>query len=126
MPVDFEIDVEDRLLIISVSGEVCAADLLAAKARVATLPGYEPDFDRLVDARRLTSLLDLSAGEVRKLAATSRAAPEARWVIVLGRNSPYHYGMSRMYQLQRTASCPESPVMICETIREALGILKRD
>lgn len=126
MPVAFDIDVEDRLLIVAVSGQVSAADLLAAKAQVVALPGYQRDFDRLVDARNLTRLLDLSASEVRRLATTSRAVPGARWVIVLGRNSPYHYGMSRMYQLQRTASCPESPVTICETLLEALMLLKRD
>lgn len=99
MQVDKQINAADRVVTLSLSGEIRDEDMLSLAIDIENDPEAKPDFSMLLDVRRADVRSVTSAG-VRALAERPFAlAPESRrGVVVAGELS---FGMARMYEALR-------------------------
>lgn len=101
MQVGRQVNTVDRIVVLSVSGEIGDQDLLNLAMEVENAPDVEPDFSLLVDLRGADGRNVTSAG-VRALAKRPFAlSPASRRGIVVP--SELGYGMARMYEALRDA-----------------------
>ena len=101
MQVDKQVNAADRVVILSVSGELGDSDLLSLAIDIENDPEVKPDFSMLVDVRRADVRNVTSAG-VRALADRPLAlSPASRRGIVVP--SELGFGMARVYEALRNA-----------------------
>jgi hypothetical protein len=99
MQLDKRINAADRVVIVSVSGELGDPDLLNLAIDIENDPEVKPDFSMLVDLRRADVRNVTSAG-VRALAVRPFAlSPASRRGIVVP--SEFAFGMARVYEALR-------------------------
>jgi hypothetical protein len=100
MQVDKQVNAADRVVILSVSGELGDPDLLSLAIDIENDPEVKPDFSMLVDIRRADVRNVTSAG-VRALADRPFAlSPASRRGIVVP--SELGFGLARVYEALRT------------------------
>ena len=98
MATDFQILADRRLVVSRVWGAVTKADLLESRESLAAAPGFDPDFDRILDLSEAEMEFDATA--VRDLAFALPTIPgTARRAIVA--SDAALFGMSRMFQSVR-------------------------
>ena len=99
MQVDKQVNVADRVVILSVTGELGDPDLLSLAIEVENDPEVTPDFSMLVDLRHADGRNVTSAG-VRALSERPFALlPASRRGIVVP--SELGFGMARIYEALR-------------------------
>ena len=87
MPVAYEIDVARHLVLISVTGTVAVAELLARQEELRIDPAFVPDFASLTVFHPSTPLVATGA-DIKQLAAMSSFGP-----------SDLHFGLVRMLEV---------------------------
>ena len=102
MLVDSEVDANDRVVTLVVSGEVSDEGLLSLPAKLRTAPEVEPGFGLLIDLRNAVGR-DLTPKGVHDLAELPLVlSPDSRRAVVVP--SDFGFGMARMYQALRDGS----------------------
>jgi hypothetical protein len=115
MPLSYRIDPEQRLLTMTVTGTVTAAEMRAHLLRVAADPDYRPDLRSLTDFTD-ASPIAASGDEARELARILPTAPGARRAVVSA--SDLHYGLGRM--VSQAHETPGIEIRVFRTRAEAL------
>jgi hypothetical protein len=82
MTVEVHIDAELRVVFLKESGLVTFTNYREILTRLAREPGFLPEFDQIVDYRPI-SAMNLSAAEIRELAARSVAHCRGRLAVVV-------------------------------------------
>jgi hypothetical protein len=104
MTVDYHIDDEHRIVILTLTGELSDASLLGLRNLVEKVPGLDRNFSMLIDLR-YSSGSNITTEGVRQMAASPLAlAPDARRAIVVP--SLLGFGMARMYEALRGEGAP--------------------
>lgn len=98
MTVEYHIDIELRVVFLRECGVVTFAGSREARRRIAREPAFGADFNQLVDCRGV-ALMDLTAGEIRELAARSVTECRGRLAVVVATSE--QYGVSRMLAAHR-------------------------
>lgn len=94
MPARYHIEPDRRLIITVLEGVLSDRDLLQTEV-VRADPAFDPAYDQLVDARKVTAIEATSAA-VRQLALTDPFGPGSRRAIVV--SSDAAFGVARMFQ----------------------------
>ena len=95
----YDVDPDRRIVIVTMTGAITDADLVAIHEHLRSDKTLEPDSALLIDLREAKGSKITSAG-VRALASLpSVLSPEARRAVVVP--SDLGFGMARMYQLWR-------------------------
>ena len=104
MKVDHHIDDQDRVVILTLTGELSDAALLGLRDLVEKMPGMTSDLSLLIDLR-FASGLKITTEGVRRMASSPLALPPgARRAIVVP--SLLGFGMARMYEALRGEGAP--------------------
>jgi len=99
MRVERELIAAERLVILTISGDLGDRDLLELAGHIARDPEVEPDFSLLIDLREAHGDAVTGAG-VRSLSARPLVLSlESRRAVVVPSDSGF--GMARMYELLR-------------------------
>ena len=96
MPATFLIDHDERIVRSRAWGLLVDGDLFETQRRLREDPRFEPTFCQIFDFTAVEQLA-LTGDGLRKLAATSPFARDARRAIVV--NGESAYGMARMYAM---------------------------
>jgi hypothetical protein len=97
MPFSYVIDKENGLIMVTVTGVFTVDDALQFRPQVRSEPDFDPNLSQLLDLSAAT--IDLSADEIRILAATSVFSLTARRALV--GESHEVYGLARMFSILR-------------------------
>ena len=100
MPVSFQIDKARRLVTSTASGFLTATDVLAHQRKLLGDPNFDPTCSQIVDCTGVTGI-DLSAEDVRTVAATTIFSAHSRRAVVV--NTDEQYGFARMFKMLREA-----------------------
>ena len=99
MRIERQVNAADRVVILSVSGDLGDQELPAIASELEKDPEVQPDFSLLIDLREASGRSVTSAG-VRALADRSLVlSPESRRAVVVP--SELGFGMARMYEILR-------------------------
>jgi hypothetical protein len=98
MNVEVHIDAERRVVFLKESGLVTFGSCLEILTRLARTPEFHPEFDQIFDYRPV-SAMNLSAAEIRELAARSVTHCRGRLAVVVATSE--QYGVSRMLAAHR-------------------------
>jgi len=98
MNVEVHIDAERRVVFLKESGLVTFGSCREILARLAREPKFRPEFDQIFDYRPV-SAMNLSAAEIRELAARSVTHCRGRLAVVVATSE--QYGVSRMLAAHR-------------------------
>jgi hypothetical protein len=107
MPVSYEIDRAQRLVIATLHGRLVDADIFEYQREVWSLP-ENVGYHELVDMSEITDVALVSAAGITDLAklATSMDPAERSKLAIIAKTD-LHFGLSRMYQFHRELS-PQS------------------
>ena len=98
MNVEVHIDAERRVVFLKENGRVTFGSCLDILARLVRTPEFRPEFDQIFDYRPV-SAMNLSAAEIRELAARSVAHCRGRLAVVVA--TIEQYGVNRMLAAHR-------------------------
>ena len=98
MAAEVHIDAERRLVLLKECGIVTFADRREVNACLMRSPLFRPEFDRILDCRAVAAM-NLSATEIRELAARSVGQCRGRLAVVVATSE--QYGVSRMLAAHR-------------------------
>jgi hypothetical protein len=96
MPATVQIDPENKVIFLTVSGTLADAEMLALQATMSNDPRFQPHFCRLADMRGVDKV-ELTVDGIRKLAERDIFGSGARRAIVAGQG--LIYGFSRMFEM---------------------------
>ncbi len=100
MLVDREIHASERVVALSVTGELSDEGLLSLPAELRSAPEVEPDFALLIDLRHVVCRDTVTTQAVLDLARVPLVlSPDSRRAVVV--SSDFGFGMARMYQALR-------------------------
>ena len=125
MPVDVNIDPEERLITYKATGDISVAEMKSAFESIFEHPDFEPGMNALCDAK-YASFPEMSLHEVQGLVAllSERSANRGKdfKVAVLVRGNP-EFGLSSLFEMQ-TYSLPFDVQVFRKTAeaKEWLGI----
>jgi hypothetical protein len=100
VPAIYHIDKARRLVISTASGLVTAADLLAHQRRLLGDSDFDPTCSQIVDCTAVTGI-DLSAEEVRAVAATTIFSAHSRRAVLV--TTDEQFGFASMFKITREA-----------------------
>jgi hypothetical protein len=112
----YAIDKQLRLVVVSSSATVNAAQLVALRQQIKDDPDYDSRWPVLVDLGG-ASALDFSAAELRQLAASAMTDRSARQAIVVG--SELGFGLARMFEAFSAVSKDNENVRVFRNADEA-------
>jgi hypothetical protein len=125
MPVDVNIDTEDRLITYKATGDITVADMKAAFESIFNHPDFEPGMNALCDAK-YASFPEMSLHEVQGLVGllSERSASRGkdfRVALLVRGNS--EFGISSLFEMQ-TYSLPFDVQVFRKTAeaKEWLGV----
>jgi len=95
MPMRYMLDKGHRLMLVTGSGRLTAADVKAVLDQARRDPDFNADFDEFVDLRAVTEI-DIAADEIRTLTRRKLWSPKSRRAFLAP--NPVAFGMSRMWQ----------------------------
>jgi hypothetical protein len=98
MPVFYEIDKEERMVVVTATGVCTLADVLRFREHLQADSNFDPSFSQLVDATAMTRA-EVSPEQVRFLAEQSPFFGTARRALVAG--SDIAFGLLRVYEIIR-------------------------
>ncbi len=117
MPACYKIDKERRLVMSTAYGVVTRQDLLSHQETLLADPDFGNTFSQLADFTRMARL-EVTAADVRVIAARNVFAPEARRAIVVADEAAF--GLSRMFEILRAAKGEEG-IRVFRTVEEGFG-----
>ena len=100
MPVSYRIDKARRLVVSTASGFLTAADILAHQRQLLGDPDFDPTCSQIADCTAVTGI-DLSADDVRAVAATAIFSAHSRRAVVVATDE--QFGFARMFKMIREA-----------------------
>jgi hypothetical protein len=122
MSVRVTIDVSQRLVISTFSGELTDADLLSVYFLVRALPGLDPSFSEILDFSGIT-VATVSTSAIQEAARRpSNFNPASIHVIIAPQD--HLFGLARMSQVFAEKTRPN--VVVVRTISEAREFLTRE
>jgi hypothetical protein len=98
MPLSYEIDDQNKLLICNASGFVTLNEVIAYKQQLLNDPGFDSTYSQLVDLTRVTGT-ELTADQIRMQADTSIFSRGVRHALV--GSSQLVFGFARMFEIVR-------------------------
>ncbi len=120
MPVDYQIDRQNAVVLATARGVLAADDIMALRRRLAADPDFSPDMKQLIDLLGVTEV-KLRSKDLRFLASFDPFGPGARRAFV--GDQDITFGVLRMYEV--LAERPGTSVHVfrdMEAAREWLGI----
>jgi hypothetical protein len=117
MPACYKIDKERRLVMSTAFGVVTRQDLQNHQETLLADPEFGNAFSQLADFTRMTRL-EVSAADVRALAAKDVFGPEARRAFIVSDDAAF--GLSRMFEILRAAKGEEG-IRVFRTVEEGFG-----
>lgn len=119
----YEISPSRRLVYCRTWGAFTELELLITRQALQRDPAFDPSFSIVVE------LLDmdfgsLTADAVRELASSYTFSPMARRAFVVA--EPGHYGIARMFHIQREMSGVIEDVRVCRSLQDALDWVDAD
>lgn len=96
MPATIEIDTENGIVFMTVTGTLTDAEMLAIQAAARADPRFQPHFRRLADMRGVDKV-ELTVDGIRKLAGRNISGPGGKRAIVA--TQALVYGFSRMFEM---------------------------
>ncbi len=125
MPITYEIDREQNLIVTTASGTLTDDDVLGLKARLVQDKHFKPGMRELSDIRNIDRL-DVTPAGVRAMVKQDRddavIVSSHRLAIVL--SDDVAFGMARMYQMLTESTMDD--VGVFRDIEEAKSWLKSD
>jgi hypothetical protein len=100
MPASYHIDKARGLVVSTASGFLTAADILAHQRRLLGDPDFDPACSQIVDCTAVTGI-DLSADEVRAVAATTIFSAHSRRAVLVSTDE--QFGFASMFKMIREA-----------------------
>jgi len=91
----YRIDRAQKLVLLTGSGELSAAEVLSVQQLLRDDPGFDPGFALLADYREVTQS-DLDAVNMRQIAANVPFDPAVRRAFVV--RGEHNYGIARMFE----------------------------
>ena len=116
MPFTYSVDLEQRLVLVRMSGALTRDEMFACTNSLRNDPRVTSEFSELVDLRGLTSVEAVRAEDVRAMASGS-LSPAARRAIVAPDNAAF--GLSRMFESLRGAKGAPDQTVVFRTMQEA-------
>jgi len=98
MPASYQIDKARRLVISTASGFLTAANILAHQRQLLGDPDFDPTCSQIVDCTAVSGI-DLSADDVRAVAATTIFSAYSRRAVVV--TTDEQCGLVRMFKMIR-------------------------
>jgi len=98
MPVSYEIDKEECLIVCTATGVCTLADVVRFREQLRADPDFDPTFCQLVDATGMTRA-EVSPEQVRSLAEQSPFSVNSRRALVAGND--LGFGLLRVYEIVR-------------------------
>jgi hypothetical protein len=119
----YAIDTQLGLVVVSAAGAVDAAQLLALRQQIKVDADYDSKLSALVDLSGASSL-DFTAAELRQLAGSTMTAPSARQAIVVG--TDLGFGLGRMFETFSAVGGHSENVQVFRSVAEARAWLLAD
>jgi hypothetical protein len=117
MPACYKIDKERRLVMSTAYGVVTRQDLQNHQEALLVDPDFGKTFSQLADFTRMTRM-EVTAADVRVLAAKNVFAPEARRAFIASDEAAF--GLSRMFEILRAAKGEEG-IRVFRTVEEGFA-----
>ena len=121
MPYAFTIYPSRRLVYCRGWGDFALTQLLSLRRELADNPQFDPTYAIVIDVEEI-NLTRLTSGMIATLANANTFAPTARRAFVAA--EPAHFGVARMFQIQRELSGTVADILVCRTLSEALTWLE--
>jgi hypothetical protein len=118
MPVEVAVDLNNKLVITTYSGEVTDADVARQVSELLRHGPYQADYRAITDFTRVTQF-DISTNKIRSVADTESPLANAKRVMVAP--SDVAYGTSRMFQALAAQTRPN--IVVVRTLEEAYAAL---
>jgi hypothetical protein len=125
MSFEYSVDVEERLVLVRMSGALTREEMFACTASLRNDPRVTSEFSELVDLRALTSVEAVRVEDVRTLASGPLSSATRR-AIVAPDNAAF--GLSRMFESLRGLKGAPDHTVVFRTMGEAevwLGLSAR-
>jgi hypothetical protein len=100
MPISYSIDKARRLVTSTATGFLRAPDILAHQRKLLGDSDFDPTCSQIVDCTAVTGI-DLSAEDVRTVAATTIFSAHSRRAVVV--TTDEQFGFARMFKMLREA-----------------------
>ena len=108
MPFRIQIDVDGRIVLVELTGELSADELIEGNRALATHPDFRSDLDQIVDMSTANGIR-IDRHTVRQLTDQPPLfSPRSRRAFVV--KTDFGYGMARMFQMQRGEGAGEIQV----------------
>ena len=123
LSVEYTIDTNQRVVIVTFAGEVNDADVKKIGADTKSHPLFDPNFSEIVDFSNVTGF-NVSIGEGQELARReSIYSSSAKHVVIAPQ--PHIFGLTRMFQVYAEGTRPRMFVVkTLDEAREYLGLQK--
>ncbi len=102
---------------------ITRAEVMTVRQQLAADPGFTEDFSELIDLQGLTSLDQITANDVRALAASEVERVQRRAFVT---RDPVTFGLARMFQSHHSMSREAGEVQVFGTVEEAEAWLVDD
>jgi hypothetical protein len=122
MPLKYSIDKEQRLVVLTGTGNLTFDEVKEQQDRLLEDPDLNPDFDQLVDLTAVT-VYAVTADEAVTLARRRVFSPASRRALVA--RDPATYGLARMMQTHRGIAKVQAEAGVFYDRKEALAWLGR-
>ena len=120
MPVDYQIDRQNAVVLATARGVLAADDIMALRRRLAADPDFSPDMKQLIDLLGVTEV-KLRSKDLRFLASFDPFGPGARRAFV--GDQDITFGVLRMYEaLTERLGTSVHVFRGIDEARESLGI----
>jgi len=123
MPFQYVLDSHRRMARIRMWDVITRAEVMTVRQQLAADPGFTEDFSELIDLQGLTSLDQITANDVRALAASEVERVQRRAFVT---RDPVTFGLARMFQSHHSMSREAGEVQVFGTVEEAEAWLVDD
>ncbi|MGO9404735.1 MAG: hypothetical protein ACLPVW_14830 [Terriglobales bacterium] len=117
MPFTYVVYAEHRLVISTGSDRVAWQEIKARQDQTKTDPGFNPEFDQIVDLRAVTAF-DMTSDQARVLAHRTIFSPTSKRAFVAA--SPAVFGVGRMWEIFTETSDNPSQIRVFYDLPSAL------
>lgn len=119
MPVRYRIDVPQRVVFSTITGNTNFAEMMEHQKSLSTDPAFSPTLNQLVDARAAESYSSTTT-DLQLLAEQNIFGEGSRRAIVVSKD--VHYGMARMFEMMRQGDDEIMVFRDLDQAREWLGL----
>ena len=121
MSVEYKIDPNQKVVVVTFAGEIGDADLMSIGRTTKSHPLFDPTFSEIVDFSAVTGG-NVSTGALQALARHESIYDRASKHVVIA-PQPHVFGLSRMFQVYAEATRPNTMVVhSLDEARKRLGL----